>query len=239
MIEDLVITGKKLQLTLKTLTGEKSENTKAIDELIVSGIDLKKTRIIEWIEPPRIYSKQNLPVEREEIVTPNKVKKWDYLKSISREITQQDDIEIGMLIGANCMEALEPFEIIYSKNDGPYAYRTKLGWCIVVPIVNKSSNKSVKCNRIAAKDVISGKVASHHFKTDDRLKRSEIGVKKMFERMLHNVFSGVKQSQLNIIGNIEEISREDKKFLKILETGTKKNGNHYEVPLSFKDTDFK
>ena len=110
MIEDLVITGKKLQLTLKTLTGEKSENTKAIDGLIVSGIDLKKTRINEWIELPRTYSKQNLPVEREEIATPNKVKKWDYLKSISREITQQDDIEIGMLIGANCMEALEPLK---------------------------------------------------------------------------------------------------------------------------------
>ena len=48
-------------------------------------------------------------MEREEIATPNKIKKWDYLKSISREINQQDDIEIGMLIGTNCMKALEPF----------------------------------------------------------------------------------------------------------------------------------
>ena len=61
----------------------------------------------------------------------------------------------------------------------------------------------------------------------------------MFERMLHNDFSKVKQLQLNGIGNIEEISREEKKFLKILETGTKKNGNHYQVPLPFKDTDVK
>ena len=35
------------------------------------------------------------------------------------------------------------------------------------------------------------------------------------------------------------MSREDKKFLKIFETGTKKNGNHYELPLPFKDTDVK
>ena len=71
------------------------------------------------------------------------LKKWDYLKSISREITQQDGIEIGMFIGANCMKALEPMEIISSRKDGPYANRTKLGWCVTRPIVNKSNNKSV------------------------------------------------------------------------------------------------
>ena len=44
----------------------------------------------------------------------------------------------------------------------------------------------------------------------------------MFERMFYNDLSEVKQLQLNIIGNIEEISWADKKFLKILKTGTKK-----------------
>ena len=145
LIEDLWITGRKLQLSLKTLTGEKSEDTITIDGLIVSGIDLKKTRTNEWIELPRVYSKQSLPVEREEIATTNNIKKWDYFKSISREITQKDEIKIGMLIGANCMKALETLEIISSKNDCPYAYRTRLGWCTVGPIVNKSSNISVKC----------------------------------------------------------------------------------------------
>ena len=120
-----------------------------------------------------------------------------------------------MLIGANCMKALEPLKIMSSWNDGPYAYRQKLGWCIVGPMVNKSSNKLVKHNHLAVKDVISGKVASHHFKIDNRLKRLKIGVKDMFERMFHNNFSEVKQLQLDSIGNIEEISREDKKFFKI------------------------
>ena len=54
----------------------------------------------------------------------------------------------------------------------------------------------MKCNRIAVKDVISGKVAFHHFKIDNRLKRSEIGVKEMFERIFHNDFSEIKQLQL-------------------------------------------
>ena len=114
LIEELEMTGRKLQLSLKTLTGEKSEDTMAIDGLIVSGIDLKKTRTNGWKELPRAYSKQYLFVEGEEIATSNKIKKWNYLKSISREITQQEDIEIGILIGANCMTELEPLEIISS-----------------------------------------------------------------------------------------------------------------------------
>ena len=55
LIEDLRIIGMKLQLSLKTLTGEKSYDTMAIDELTRSGIDLKKTRINEWIELQRAY----------------------------------------------------------------------------------------------------------------------------------------------------------------------------------------
>ena len=75
LIQDLGITGRKLQLSLKALTGKTSEDTMAIDGLIVPEIDLKKTRTYEWIQLPRAYSKQSLPVEREEIATPNKIKK--------------------------------------------------------------------------------------------------------------------------------------------------------------------
>ena len=54
-------------------------------------------------------------------------------------------------------------------------------------------------------------------------------MKEMFKRMFYNDFSEVKQLHLDIIGNIEEIFREGKKFFKTLET-KKKNSNHYEMP---------
>ena len=41
----------------------------------------------------------------------------------------------------------------------------------------------------------------------------------------------------NYTGNFEEVSRENKRFLEILETQTTKNGHHYVVPLPFKDGD--
>ena len=41
-----------------------------------------------------------------------------------------DNQEVSLLIGANCVRALEPREVISSQNGGPYAFKTLLGWCI-------------------------------------------------------------------------------------------------------------
>ena len=106
---------------------------------------------MEWVELPKGYSKNCLPVEKEEIATPEKIIGWEYLKSISKGITQVDNIEVGMLIGANCMKALEPMEIISSRNGGLYAHRTKLGWCIVEPITTSRTASSVKYKQTNSK----------------------------------------------------------------------------------------
>ena len=42
IIEDLGISDRKLKLSLKTLTGEKAEDTEAFDGLILYAIDSKK-----------------------------------------------------------------------------------------------------------------------------------------------------------------------------------------------------
>ena len=137
LIADIGIKGRKSKLNVKTLTGETSKDSVMIDGLIISGINSKTSKPMQWIEVKRAYSQQTLPVEKEEIATPDKIAKWDYLKPIMEELTPQDNIDVGMLIGANCMKALEPLEIISSRSGGPYAFRTKLGWCIVGPIMKK------------------------------------------------------------------------------------------------------
>ena len=71
-----------------------------------------------------------------------------------------------MLIGANCMKALEPVEIIAGQNGGPYAYKTKLGRSIFGPIACNRNEEVFKCNRIAVKDAVTGKLLLHHFVKD-------------------------------------------------------------------------
>ena len=55
------------------------------------------------------------------------------------------------------MKALGPVKIIASQDGRSYAYKTKLGWCIVGPIVSDKNGEALRCNRIAIKDTITGK----------------------------------------------------------------------------------
>ena len=57
IIEDLGISCRKLKSSLKTLTGEKSEGTEAVDGLIISAVDCKKGRPMEWIVLSKAYSR--------------------------------------------------------------------------------------------------------------------------------------------------------------------------------------
>ena len=75
---------------------------------------------------------EEILLHKEEIATPSKIKKWKHLSSITNEIEQRNDVQVGLLIGANCMKVLEPRKIIHWG--GPYAYKTRLGWCVVGPI---------------------------------------------------------------------------------------------------------
>ena len=92
-------------------------------------------------------------------------------------ITQMENIEARMPIGANCMKALGPMGIISSGNGGPYVYRTKLGLCIVGAITISRNNGSRKCHIIAIKDVTSGKMAPHHYVLDDEPEIEDVGIK--------------------------------------------------------------
>ena len=153
---------------------EKSEELAAVNGLFVSDISYGKEGPVEWIEVPKAYSRSFLPVEREGTATPKKIKK--IVNPITAEIIQDDDIEGGMLIGANCLKALEPVEMITSQDGGSYAYKTKLGWCIVGPIVSNKNGDALRCNRTAVKDAITAKLLSHHFVKDLGYKMRDIGV---------------------------------------------------------------
>ena len=53
---------------------------------------------------------------------------------ISGEVGGNESITVDLLMGANCLKALEPLEVIPSQGNGPYAMRTALGWCVIGPI---------------------------------------------------------------------------------------------------------
>ena len=227
LLRRLGVDGQKLNL--KTLTGEKSNETLIVDNLKVAGVN---RMINDWISLPKVHSKKTLLVEKEEVATPEKVSKWNYLDSVKAEITQIDDIEIGMLIRANCMKALEPLKIISNKDGGAYAYQTKLGLCIVGPIQNIGHHNSIKCYRVAVTGASTGKLSMHHFHIENASK--DMSIEQMFEQMHYNDVNEKGAQIGEIDGNLEQLSKNYKRFPEILDTGTRKNGNHYEVPKGIK-----
>ena len=85
-----------------------------------------------------------------------------YLEKVSKELGENEDNSVDLLIGADCLEALKPVEVIPRQNDGSYAIWTALGRWVVGPIKVESHN-AVLCNQIAVIKVDSRKMAKHHF----------------------------------------------------------------------------
>ena len=56
----------------------------------------------------------------------------------------------------------------------------------------------------------------------------------MFEQMYYSDFTEKGALIGKIDGNLEKLSKNDKRFLEISDAVTKKNGNHFEAPLPLK-----
>ena len=126
------------------------------------------------------------------------------------------------------MKALEPMQLIASENGGPYAYKTRLGWCIIGPIMNGDNKDSISCHWVPT-----SQVALHHFGIKDSIKA--ITLEEMFKMMYKNDFSEPALPSIRIMMSRNEVSVEDQKFLYILEKETVKKDDHYVVPLRFQN----
>ena len=159
LVNNLGVKGQKTSITIKTLNGEVTNEAMVVKEPKATSGNGDSH---DWLELPVTYTKKYLPVDKEDVATPSKLQQWKHLESIVGKISQKEDISVGLLIGANCAKALEPIDIIPSKNDGPYAFKTKLGWCIVGP-VHGTSRKEICCNRIGVRQADTNEVGKHFF----------------------------------------------------------------------------
>ena len=224
LMKNLRIKGHKTYVSVTTLNGEKTHTSFAVDELKVSrtsGLDA------EWINIPKAYTKDDLPIDSSEIATPEKIKKWKYLQEIAEEISHSDDVKVELLIGANCTRALELVQVIASRDGGPYAMKTVLRWCILGPIACiNSRNGSLTCNRMAAREAGNNKIADHYFAVEEQIKSNE-EIPAMLKGIYKGEFTGQQVKFSSIIGEtLREISHDGQQCLKV--------DGHYVVPLPLK-----
>ena len=137
LMKTLQIRSQKTSITVKTLTEEENHTTFTLEGLrVCSQWGLNQ----EWINLPKVNSWEV-----------QQVRSWrsgNILSCIADEVIKDDqNINVELLIGANCTRALEPIKVILSKNDVPYAMKTVLGWCIVGPISYRNQSEgNILCN---------------------------------------------------------------------------------------------
>ena len=78
---DLGISGRKTSLTMKTLNGRFSSNSRALAGFKVTSISEANN---EWLLFPRTFSRPDLAVDNDDITKSSQCRKWKYLKKCQK-----------------------------------------------------------------------------------------------------------------------------------------------------------
>ena len=202
-------TTTKLQLT--TMHGQSHVDSLALKNLMVT--DLSDN---EAIELPKTYSREQIPVEKNQIPTSKLVSRIKELHSIAKRIPDlHQDIEVGLLIGSNCPHALAPLEVIPNTTDGPFALRLRHGWTVSGPLKVSSEGATIRTSSNCAnvRDVETVK---------------EVVTPEAVLRMFEMDFNDHK-----VCNSPDELhfSQEDIKFLERVKQGIRQVDGHFEISL--------
>ena len=212
-------------VAVKTVNGKKTSRKNYIKKERLSVASISTSQNSEPVKLPKLYCEESLPVEHDEIITIDSLRKWSHLHRMENEIENyKDDIPIALIIGGNCPKVHEPLDCIPSQDNGPFATRTSLGWCVVGPFRRKPS-EDVSCHRIIVQDVATNKPAKHSFVPSIR----DITIAEQLQEMYLNDFNE-KESEK------KGLSVEDCTFLEIMKNEGRLTGNHHCLPLPFRNS---
>ncbi len=148
-----------------------------------------------------------MPVTTDNIPRPEELSQWPYLKNVQLPYIRA---EVELLIGTNAPKVMEPWEIVNSQDDCPYAVKTLLGWIVNGPLrgvqTTGNAETSVYVNRI-----------------------SVANLEKLLISKYNQEFSEVTSEEK------KELSMEDKTFLYIVNESAVLQDNHYSLKLPFKE----
>ncbi|XP_070549367.1 uncharacterized protein [Ptychodera flava] len=200
--QQLNVGGKKTKVNLHTITGNKT-----VDSHIIKGLEVTDLEESNLIRLPPAYTQSKIPVSTDDILTQADIKSYPYLERVH---LPSIDAEIGLLIGNNVPDAFEPWEVINSQGQGPFAVRTRLGWVV---------NGSLMRAGMADDDINQAVV-------------NRIQVGPAVDQQLMDYFN--REFSERTIDDKPEDSIEDQRFMKMMDTETEYHDGHYQVPLPFR-----
>ncbi|KAJ8356650.1 hypothetical protein SKAU_G00194440 [Synaphobranchus kaupii] len=201
LMRQLGVHGKRTQILLRTMGQEKPMSCYVLSDLEVSGLSENK-----YISLPEVLTHTDIPVTKENIPVQKVLERWPYLS----EEVQLPHIEadVDLLIGTNAHRAMEPWKIIHSQEDRPYAVKTTLGWVVNGPL-RKGHDHNSSC-------------------TDQKVSVNRIsvsGVDSMLLQQYNHDFPEHASEEKY------EMSREDVQFIKSVSETVEKVDGHYSIGM--------
>lgn len=150
LARQLKVQGRRTELTLRTINSKSREESYVLTELEVSSLADNN-----FIALSKVFTQKSIPVSRENIPLQKEVEKWPYLREVR---LPHIEAEVELLIGTKEYTILEPWKVIPSEDNGPYAVKTALGWILNGPLreTDTAANDVQPCaivNRIAIDNV--------------------------------------------------------------------------------------
>ena len=113
-LRKLDVDGPQMTLNLNTMYGQSDIVLKKIEGLIVQPV----TKTTAPVALPKAYSRDFIPLKRNQIPTREIVSKWSLLRQIKDQLLSlQEDMEVGLLIGCNCPKAIKNRDVILGEED--------------------------------------------------------------------------------------------------------------------------
>ena len=136
----------KVQLAVGTMHGEYDMGCDLVGGVKVSDYDGNNV-----ISLPTLYGVEKLPITKYDTLSRENISRWGHLRKAKIPDCDED---VELLIGTNAPEALQPWELINSDNNKPFAFRSKLGWVVCGRVESKAGESKVNMHRISVKDGI-------------------------------------------------------------------------------------
>lgn len=143
------------------------------------------------------------------MLTQQELSQWPYLSEVTLPNINAD---VELLIGINVPKAMEPWQIIHSQGQGPFALKTIFGWLVHGPIsdtaMKQDGTTRVTTNRISLENVKQLLISQYNHDFPE----------KEYDEKL-------------------ELSFEDRMFMDMASKSLIRKDGHYHLPLPFRDKD--
>ena len=181
-----------------------------VDTQVANGVWVTDLEGREALQLPQLFTLDRIPVTDSDFPSSSELHKWEHLRSVP--LPELEVRDVGLLLGANSFLAMEPLEVIPSREGSPYAVRTRYGWILG----GLRSGQGATAARV--------KVCRAAVKTDCEL-----------ENMMTRLYNTEYEENLNSTKKGESV--EDRDWLKKVERSIKTKDGHYEVGLPLAEDD--